>query len=160
MREIPLKNYIIASIIVILTVFLTLYLKRMYEVNVKYLEVSDNEISFSNLENYLYENSDVIVYLKENQESKPQNSFINVVYDNALNKQVIYIDLSSLSNEDRLNFYNMYCNNLISIDELFSTPNIILFSDEKIVDIFSRSNLSFNNKNIISFLTKNGWLND
>ena len=86
----PIKNYIIACVIVVITVFLTLYLKKMYEVNNK-SDLEKNEISYSSLENYLYENPEVIIYFKNgNIKQNFDEEFIDVINDNSLLNHCIY----------------------------------------------------------------------
>ncbi|MBQ9181730.1 MAG: hypothetical protein IJ134_03760 [Bacilli bacterium] len=156
----PIKNYIIACVIVVITVFLTLYLKKMYEVNNK-SDLEKNEISYSSLENYLYENPEVIIYFKNgNIKQNFDEEFIDVINDNSLLNQTVYIDVSELSENDKSDFYSKYCSNFTNKDSLYSVPNIVLVKDKKVVAVFNQFYPDLNSQNISSFLISNGWLND
>ena len=156
MRKIPLKNYIISLVFIVLTVVLSFYLRAMYNVNNKV----DNSISFPNLENYLYENPNVIVYFKNDSYVEFNKNFEKVVFDSSLNSQVISIDLSSLNEEDRNNFYTKYCNSLIDYNKLFDEPNIVLVSNGKVTSVYSENYSDIDGESISLFLKNNGWLND
>lgn len=156
MRQVPIKNYVIAIVLIVLTVCVSLYVSKMYKVSNKI----DNEISFANLENYLYENPNVIIYLKNDSYLKFENNFEKVIYDHSLNSQVISVDLSLLNSEDRKNFYNKYCSELIDFNNLFSVPNIILVKDGKVSAVYASNYSDVSGDNITSFLGNNGWLND
>ena len=154
MRKIPLKNYIIAAVIIAVTVILSFYLRAMYKVNNNF----DSEISFSNLENYLYENPNVILHFRNGSYLKFEENFDKAVYET--NTQVISIDSTLLSEEDKNNFYTKYCNSSINYDRLFEIPNIVLINNGKVTSIYSEKYSDTDGESISLFLKNNGWLND
>ena len=75
-KEIPLKNYILLSIVLILTIVVVIYFflwKNTYEKNKLQTPILDDYllvINYNELNNYLVENKDAIIYVsKLNDES-------------------------------------------------------------------------------------------
>jgi len=132
MRKIPLKNYIILFIIVVLSgsafiYFINLYnLRSNYEKSTHYTMSFLNEIHINDLENYLIENPDMIIYINEkndleleNVETKLKNHIIEKDYIN----DIVYIN-SNNTNKKLLKKLNKF-----SKTKLQNIPNVIITKD-------------------------------
>ena len=132
MRKIPLKNYIILFIIVVLSgsafiYFINLYnLRSNYEKSTHYTMSFLNEIHINDLENYLIGNPDMIIYINEkndleleNVETKLKNHIIEKDYIN----DIVYIN-SNNTNKKLLKKLNKF-----SKTKLQNIPNVIITKD-------------------------------
>ena len=103
-RNIPLKNYIILGVVLILSVIVVIYFymwNNAYEesklnttIMDKYLQV----INYNELNNYLIENKDAVIYVSVLEDQKIRNferKFKSIIVNNSLNSDILYLDLTS-----------------------------------------------------------------
>ena len=103
-RNIPLKNYIILGVVLILSVIVVIYFymwNNAYEesklnttIMDKYLQV----INYNELNNYLIENKDAVIYISVLEDQKIRNferKFKSIIVNNSLNSDILYLDLTS-----------------------------------------------------------------
>lgn len=164
LRPIPTKNYVITIIVAVVTIFLTFYFKSMYELNKQYndetskLSSTLTEISYSTLENYLYEHPETIIYITDtsvNTKSKMkfENNYIKIIEKNELENQLVYIDLSKITEEEKTKFYKNYSSGLINKEEIFdNVPNILSIKDKKVVNTLFHTYSRINSDDISKFL--------
>ena len=140
MKKIPLKNYIIYSIIILVTFAISIYIvmlfnrsKEYYENNsvladVLYEILPKNNLSVSdNLNNYLLENSNLIIYIssgKDKDIKEFENSFKSYIIENNLKKDIIYIDSNDIK---KSNFIEDLFNNYASNDVILSNKPMYYF---------------------------------
>ena len=139
MREIPKKNYVILSIILLVSGFISLYIMKIFKNNENFdanNKIVFKELKASEIGTYITENSNVIIYYAGNEfkNSKFDKSFRRFVYKNDLINNVIYIDRSKTTTNDYKTFLIKYMNNrdcIIVIDnqEVISIINISLDSN-------------------------------
>ena len=110
-KEIPLKNYILLSIVLILTIVVVIYFflwKNTYEKSKLQTPILDDYllvINYNELNNYLVENKDAIIYVsKLNDESIRlfENKFKNIINKNNLNNKILYLDLTEELKENNI----------------------------------------------------------
>ena len=131
-KEIPFKNYIILAVILIFTILLVVYLfnwQSIYQKNKlqesildKYLMV----INYNELDDYLVENKEAIVYVSVLNDEKIrmfENKFKNLIIKNDLNNKVLYLNLTNESVE----INKKYLSNLSEV------PTLIIFDEGKVV---------------------------
>lgn len=152
-REIPLKNYIILLLIVVASVLLVLNLANTYKENKKkealILQELLSEIKKEEIESYLLENPDAIIYLmkEHNEDDKKIKKYI--VNNDLKNKIVILncmeetIDLSKYNNKKQI-----------------ATPNFIIFEDGKIKKIMYKNENKITYQIFKNFIEANGVLDD
>ena len=136
-KEIPLKNYILLSIVLILTIVVVIYFflwKNTYEKSKLQTPILDDYllvINYNELNNYLVENKDAIIYVsKLNDESIRlfENKFKNIINKNNLNNKILYLDLTEELKE----------NNIVKEinkkygKEMTEVPTIVIIKDGKI----------------------------
>ena len=135
-KEISFKNYIILAVILIFTILLVVYLfnwQSIYQKNKlqepildKYLMV----INYNELDDYLVENKEAIVYVSVLNDEKIrmfENKFKNLIIKNDLNNKVLYLNLTNESVE----INKKYLSNLSEV------PTLIIFDEGKVVESYS-----------------------
>lgn len=158
-KEIPFKNYIILAVILIFTILLVVYLfnwQSIYQKNKlqepildKYLMV----INYNELDDYLVENKEAIVYVSVLNDEKIrmfENKFKNLIIKNDLNNKVLYLNLTNESVE----INKKYLSNLSEV------PTLIIFDEGKVVENYSIKDNNYDIKAFEKFLKKEEIIND
>lgn len=158
-KEIPFKNYIILAVILIFTILLVVYLfnwQSVYQKNKlqepildKYLMV----INYNELDDYLVENKEAIVYVSVLNDEKIrmfENKFKNIIIKNDLNNKILYLNLTNESVE----INKKYPSNLSEV------PTLIIFDEGKVVESYSIKDNNYDIKAFERFLEKEEIIND
>lgn len=161
-KEIPFKNYIVLAVILMITIILTIYLfnwQSAYQKNKlqepildKYLMV----INYNELDNYLVENKDAVVYISalKNEKIKTfENKLKNTIIKNNLNNKILYLNLTEEPN-DLKKIEEKYHEKLLDV------PILIVFNDNEIVSSYNIKENNYNIKGVESFLMKEGIISD
>lgn len=155
MREIPKKNYIIFSFIVILSVIICLYIVLLYNRTKHYYENNSilteilNEIvlqeDFSvenNINNYLVENTNLIIYISSGKNKAIKNfeqEFKKMIIDENIKEDILYINSDNI---DYISFMNDFLisyqiqNIEVDLNSLNESPTLISFKEGKINKIY------------------------
>lgn len=164
-KEIPLKNYILLSIVLILTIVVVIYFflwKNTYEKGKLQTPILDDYllvINYNELNNYLVENKDAIIYVsKLNDESIRlfENKFKNIINKNNLNNKILYLDLTEELKE----------NNIVKEinkkygKEMTEVPTIVIIKDGKISSFYNIKENKYNIKLLEKYLEKEDVIND
>ena len=164
-KEIPLKNYILLSIVLILTIVVVIYFflwKNTYEKSKLQTPILDDYllvINYNELNNYLVENKDAIIYIsKLNDESIRlfENKFKNIINKNNLNNKILYLDLTEELKE----------NNIVKEinkkygKEMTEVPTIVIIKDGKISSSYNIKENKYNIKLLEKYLEKEDVIND
>lgn len=164
-KEIPLKNYILLSIVLILTIVVVIYFflwKNTYEKSKLQTPILDDYllvINYNELNNYLVENKDAIIYVsKLNDESIRlfENKFKNIINKNNLNNKILYLDLTEELKE----------NNIVKEinkkygKEMTEAPTIVITKDGKISSSYNIKENKYNIKLLEKYLEKEDVIND
>lgn len=158
MREIPKKNYFILFIVIVFSLLIAFYFRNWYKAyEDSYLSKSivGNylfEINYKELDNYLVENQSAIIYVSKVGNEKIRNfekKFINAINQNDLKNKILYLDLSNYKGDTN----DKYTINDINIT---SVPNISVFKNGKLDDIYVIDVDGYNMEKIISYLILKG----
>ncbi len=164
-KEIPLKNYILLSIVLILTIVVVIYFflwKNTYEKSKLQTPILDDYllvINYNELNNYLVENKDAIIYVsKLNNENIRlfENKFKNIINKNNLNNKILYLDLTEELKE----------NNIVKKinkkygKEMTEVPTIVIIKDGKISSSYNIKENKYNIKLLEKYLEKEDVIND
>ena len=158
MREIPKKNYFILFIVIVLSLLIAFYFRNWYKAyEDSYLSKSivGNylfEINYKELDNYLVENQSAIIYVSKVGNEKIRNfekKFINAINQNDLKNKILYLDLSNYKGDTN----NKYT---INDKDITSVPNISVFKNGKLDDIYVIDVDGYNIEKIISYLILKG----
>ena len=159
-RNIPLKNYIILGVVLILSVIVVIYFymwNNAYEesklnttIMDKYLQV----INYNELNNYLIENKDAVIYVSVLEDQKIRNferKFKSIIVNNSLNSDILYLDLTSeLKNN----------NTKKEIDKTYSINNKSISNVGNISSIYNIKDDNYNIEKITKYLKEEGIIND
>jgi hypothetical protein len=143
-RVIPTKNYIIFSLIAILSFLVVFNLARWYN-NSKIKESIVSEVLLEVLEEefdeFVIENGTIAIYMSSSQDDEIvpfEQEFKDYIIDNELQNEIVYFDTSKVAeenffNELRLTYFNqeLITNNIM----LNIFPNIIVFKDHQVSHI-------------------------
>ena len=147
MREIPKKNYLFVLIMAVVVVIITFILMNLYNANKKeayssYVKEIVHEIMLDDLDNYLQEHPDAILYINTNDETnkKLEKEIKNLIARHNIQQYFVYIE----NNKDITKKYKLKDNN----------PVFIAYKDGKVLETFSQDKYTI--KEIESFLVRNG----
>ena len=145
LRVIPKKNYIILGIVVLLTIGLVYYFytwSKLYndvKLNERILDNYMEVINYNELEDYLIENPDTVIYvsvLKNSTIRDFEKKFRKVLKNNEIDKKILYLDLTNdidnknLKNEMKKKYH---INNL----DITDVPLIMVIENGTLKTIYS-----------------------
>ena len=161
-KKISTKNYIILGIIILLTVALIIYFymwhntykESLANTNImdQYLQV----INYNELDAYLIENKDAIVYcsISENKEIRSfEKKFKNVIIKNSLKNEILYLDLTE-------EIKNKKINNELREKNIISMPSIIIYKDGNPYSIYDIKSNNYSIEKLKDYLKKEEIIHD
>lgn len=160
LRDVPFKNYIILSVIIVVTLLLLYYfyvwvdVYKDSKINIPIMDKYMDVINYNELDNYLVENPDTILYVSilDNEEiRKFEKELKNQFKEKKINNKLLYLDITSLlSNKSIVNEMKnkYYVNNLSMVD----VPSILVFSLGELKSIYSIRDNKYNVDNTVKFI--------
>ena len=164
-RKIPTKNYIIYSVIVIVTLLAVFYLNEWYkafkinQLNNSYIANYVQELNYEEFKNYAQENPNSIVYMGITNSEECltfEKKLYKVIKDNNLLDELVFLNLTDISKQDdyldrvQTDFYN----SVITV-KLDNVPSVAIMRSGKIVDIIvDEENTVLEKSNIINLLER------
>lgn len=147
MRDVPKKNYIVLALIalgvvVLCCIFMNMYNKNNKDVYRPIVKDIINEIKYEDLDNYLQENPDVVLYINDSSKKnvEVEKSLKQLIVENNIQQYVVYIE------KDK---------NIVKKWELDSnTPIFISYKDGKTTEILSQK--KYTDDEIKNFLLRSG----
>ena len=147
MREIPAKNYIILSCLIVGVVIVSLILSNIYKTthNEEYAPVIKDiitEIRYEDLDNYLQENLDVVLYINDSSvkgDRKFEKKVKKMITNNGISRYFVYIE----KNENIIDKYKLNSN----------TPIFIAYQNGVITEVLNKKNCAINE--VEEFLIRN-----
>ena len=162
LRVIPKKNYLILGIIIIITILLVYY---MYMWSVTYNETKLNipildkymeVINYNELDDYLVEMPNTVIYVSilENSEIREfEKKFKNVVKNNKLNMNVLYMDITDdIKNNIIKNEMDMKYT--IGNKKMSDVPSVVVIENGVLRDIYSIKDNNYDQNEVMSFINK------
>lgn len=162
-RNVSLKNYIILAVILIISIVLVTYFYMWYNE----FELSKNHspimnkyftvINYNELEEYLIENENVILYVSVLDDKTTrifENNLNNVLDDYFFNNDVLYMDLTNL--KDNNNLYQ----SIISRYDLVNLPCLVIFNNGNIIDTYNIALKNYDVEFFVSYLRIKGVIDD
>ncbi len=156
-RKIPTRNYLIVIVIILVTILLALSISNYFRKKIEYQNQTNitsylSEIKIEELDNFLTENHDVMIYLVDsNNSTKLQNKVKKIILNYNYNKDMVVLNTSS----DSESIFNL-------LKEKYSNPNqnskymtnsILIIKEGKIVAVFEIND--DNVKNMRTFIDTN-----
>lgn len=161
-KEIPVKNYVILGIIIIITLLATIYLCAWFrsyndsKINEPVITSTLREVEYNNLDTVLLERDFLIMYMCTTDEDVCRNfekKFSSYIKDNNLTEEIVYLNLGYSSDENNLleKVYNNYkCDNLVK--KIYEYPTLVIFNQGEIVDVLSSSDKGITIDEVEEFL--------
>lgn len=147
MRDVPKKNYIVLAlialgVIVVCFVFMNMYNKNNKEIYKSVVKDIINEIKYEDLDNYLQENPDVVLYINDSlkKNSDIEENLKDLIVENNIRQYVVYIE----KDKSIVEKWDLNSN----------SPILIAYKDGKVVEILSQK--SYTNDEIRNFFLRNG----
>lgn len=129
-RKVPLKNYCILIVLLLLTIGLTFYLERLYKEKLEYqinqVLVMDNllQLKEKDIANYVVENHDTMIYVSSNQQDKEINQLMkDFIIQKEYDKDIIYINRDSVSEDFNTSFSDTYYSTVLKEKNIKLTNN-------------------------------------
>lgn len=147
MRDVPKKNYIVLTlialgVIVLCFVFMNMYNKNNKEIYKSAVKNIIHEIKYEDLDNYLQENPDVVLYINDSSKKNTdvEERLKEIIVENSIQQYVVYIEKDD---------------NIVEKWDLNSnSPIFIAYKDGKVSEILSQK--KYTNNEIENFLLRNG----
>lgn len=147
MRDVPKKNYIVLTlialgVIVLCFVFMNMYNKNNKDIYKSVVKDIINEIKYEDLDNYLQENPEVVLYINDSSKknSDIEKGLKDLIVENNIQQYVVYIEKDN-SIVEKLNLNS-------------NSPIFIAYKDGKMVEILSQK--KYTNDEIKNFFLRNG----
>ena len=146
-NEIPVKNYLVLSVIIIVTLLACIYLLswfRQYnnsKINTPIITSALREVEYNNLNTVLQERDVLIMYMCTTDESicrSFEKKFVNYIKENNLNEEIIYLNLGYNKDENNLlnKVYSEYKSDKL-VKKVYEYPTLLIFNEGKIIDVLS-----------------------
>lgn len=134
MRKIPMKNYIILSIITVATLLATSYFANVYSLRKEY-ENSTNvrmnflkEIRSDEFASFITENPDFLLYISNSDDKKLidiEKDLKKQIINRDYTKDIIYLNSKNVSSEFKKELENYFVGNISNI-RITTLPNFII----------------------------------
>ena len=163
MRKIPMKNYVVFGMLVIVTLAIVYGVRKIYLDKIEY-EKSTNEtlnilssVNEDELATYLVENRDIILYMSSSGDDSIksfENELRKYVLNHQLSQDIIYLNTRNVSDAFFTNFKDKYfASNLKESDiEVVKQPNMFLVENGKIVSVMYNSKHSISIDDVKKFI--------
>ena len=156
MKRIPLKNYFILGIILVASIFIVLYINKLYlstKNNDNILNWFIKEIKTQEIDNYIIENPNFIIYLgyKNNDNKSFEKKFKKLVTKYDLQKDIVFIDISQFNDETFNKFCKKYADKLLEKDS-----SLIIVDNQKVIDVLDITKGNNDIELVKMFFKKNG----
>ena len=167
-REIPKNNYIKLGAIIIATIAITFYWASWYNTTKEYRKNNSviptviGEITMEELDNYLLENPDIMIYIgssKDDSIKDFEDDLKKIVVKENLKNDFIYMDTNKINSQE---FYQSFAKKYYSKDlkskkeSLDIIPNIILIEDGKAKDVMYLYEKDIDKEDVKNFIKKHG----
>ena len=147
LRIIPKKNYFILGIILVISILLVNYMYmwsltyKETKLNIPILDKYMEVINYNELDDYLVENPNTIIYVSvlENSEIRDfEKKFKLLFKNNILDKEILYMDVSNDIIDDNIK-KQMDSKYLVNLVKMSDVPTILVFENGLLKSIYSVS---------------------
>lgn len=160
-RVISKKNYLILGLILLVSLLFLYYLYMWYDawkdskLNIPILDNYLEVINYNELDNYLVENPDSIIYVSVLEDEKIRDfekKFKNSIRSNSIKNNILYMNITNDIDSITSDKY------LINSHSIIDYPCILVFSDGNLVSFYDIDGNDYNISDMITFINniKNG----
>lgn len=152
-KNVGVKNYILYAVLVVVTMVLVFYLGKWYQTSENYRKDTSviasvlSEIKLNELDSYLMENPNPVVYIKNNQTSSYEEELKEIVIRYNLRDEMIFLNLND--ENDLKKFEEKYQSGTIFL------PNLCVFDEGKLVAFMDEKSV-LTEETTLQFLKQNG----
>lgn len=160
LRVIPKNNYIILGIVILVSLLIIYYFymwvsayKDVNE-NVSVLDNYMNVINYNELDNYIVENPDSIIYVSvvdDIEINKFDKKLANSIKNNDFNKDVLYMNITETIKDDSIK-KEMIEKYSLKYADITDVPNIVVFEDGKLISIYNIKDNGYSVSKAVEFV--------
>ena len=167
-RDIPIKNYFVLFVILMGTFLLLFYLYSWFDkyeetlLSKRILDKYMSVINVNEIDDYLVENPDTILYVSELNNNKIrefEKLLKNKYKNNQINNTILYLDVTDISEKDKKYLeYKYYFNNM----NILNVPCLVVFKNGLVSSIYNIENENDIDKfvNYVNGIDLDGGFND
>lgn len=161
-KKIPLKNYILLGVILLVTIILVIYIymwNKTYKEAALQTKIMDEYlqvINYNELDNYLIENKNATIYcsvLEDKTIRSFEKKFKNVIKKYSLNNEILYLDLTE-------ELKNKKTNNELKEKYITAVPSIIVYKDGNLYKMYNIKENDYSINSLVDFLEEEEIIND
>ena len=145
LRKIPVKNYIILGVVIVVTMLILYYFYMWVDVykeskiNISIMDKYMTVINYNELDNYIVENPDTIVYvsvLEDDEIREFEKKFKNKYKNDLIDNDVLYMNVTDDIKDKSLKdgMVSKYVINGLNITDV---PCVLVFKDGMLNSIYS-----------------------
>lgn len=163
-RKIPLKNYILLGVVIIVSLFLLYYFYLWYmayeesklskPIMDRYMQV----INYNEMDSYIAENKKAIVYVSvlENEEIRNfEIKFNKAINELGFKNKMLYLDLTYIT-YDPVTYNEAVSKYSVNGKNIANYPCVMLFLEGKLVEIYDLKANDYNIENLTLYLEDKG----
>lgn len=145
LRVIPKKNYIILGVVILFTLFLVYYFYMWFDayketkINMPILDKYMDVINYNELEDYLIENPNTIIYVSVLEDEKIrefEKKFKVSLKSNEIEKEILYLDITDDIKDKNIK-NDMESRYTINSQSITDVPSILVIEDGILKSIYS-----------------------
>ena len=151
LRKVPFKNYIILGVVTLITIFILYYFQlwvdayKESKINIPILDKYMSVINYNELDNYLVENPNTIVYVSvlEDEVIRDFEKKFKAKYKNKkIENEILYMNVTEdIKNDDIRD--DMTSKYKINDLDLLDVPCVLVFNDGLLKSIYSISDNAY-----------------
>lgn len=155
LREVPLKNYIYLFLILLGSILLLIYIYTWYDtynknkLNTSIMHEYLTVINYNELDNYMVENKDAIIYvsiLGNEDINNFERKFKSVIIENNLKNTILYLDITNENIES--------ATKKLKIEQEF--PYLVVYTNGNITDTYNIKENKYSSKKTLKYLNRIG----
>ncbi len=149
-KEIPLKNYFILILVILLTILAVFYMRDWYNTSKEFYAQNSvmtkvvREIKNDEISNYILENQKFILYVSSGRNTNIksfENEFKNLIQKMDLGENVLYMNLDEVDVSDFYNSLNSYASSTKVKNQIVSSDaSMYVFTDGKLTMLLNNVN--------------------
>lgn len=144
-RKIPVKNYIILGVVMFVTMLILYYfycwvdVYKESKINIPILDKYMTVINYNELDNYIVENPNTIVYVSVLEDEKIrefEKEFKNKYKNKDIKNEVLYMNITDDINDNDIKNEMVSKYSINSLD-MTDVPSLLIFNDGELSSIYS-----------------------
>lgn len=149
-KKIPLKNYFILILVILLTILAVFYMRDWYNTSKEFYAQNSvmtkvvREIKNDEISNYILENQKFILYVSSGRNTNIksfEDEFKNLIQKMDLGENVLYMNLDEVDVSDFYNSLNSYASSTKVKNQIVSSDaSMYVFTDGKLTMLLNNVN--------------------